>query len=68
MISAVDNNRQEELTSVYAAVHYAILNQRLAQHQGIQQSTLFSFQAFFSMTPVIRCTWSIVEWLFLNPN
>jgi hypothetical protein len=68
MISAVDNNGQGEMTSVYVAVHYAILYQRLAQRQGIQQSTHFYFQAFFSMTSVIRRTWSIVEWLFLNPN
>jgi hypothetical protein len=66
MISAVDNNGQEELTSVYVAVHYAILYQRLAQRQGIQQSTLFYFQAFFQWH--IRCTWSIVELLFLNSN
>jgi hypothetical protein len=46
MIPVVDNNGQEELTSVYVAVHYAILYQRLAQHQGIQQSTHFYFQAF----------------------
>jgi hypothetical protein len=47
MIPVVDNNGKEELTSVYIAVHYAILYQRLAQRQGIQQSTLFCFQAFF---------------------
>jgi hypothetical protein len=47
MIPVVDNNGQEELTSVYVAVHYVILYQRLAQRQGIQQSTLFYFQAFF---------------------
>jgi hypothetical protein len=43
----VDNNGQEEFTSVYVEVHYAILYQRLAQRQGIQQSTLFYFKAFF---------------------
>jgi hypothetical protein len=47
MIPVVDNNGQEELTSVYVGVPYAILYQRLAQRQGIQQSTLFYFQAFF---------------------
>jgi hypothetical protein len=47
MIRVVNNNGQEELTSVYVAVHYAILFQRLMQRQGIQQSTLFYFQAFF---------------------
>jgi hypothetical protein len=47
MIPVVDNNGQEELISVYVAAHYAIVYQRLAQRQGIQQSAHFYFQAFF---------------------
>jgi hypothetical protein len=47
MIPLVENNGQEELTSVYVAANHAILYQRLAQRQGIQQSALFYFQAFF---------------------
>jgi hypothetical protein len=47
MNPVVGNIGQEELTSIYVAVHYAILYQRLAQRQGIQQSTLFYFQAIF---------------------
>jgi hypothetical protein len=47
MIPVVDNNGQEDLTSVYVAVYFAILYQRLAQCQEIQQSALFYFQAFF---------------------
>jgi hypothetical protein len=48
MIPVVDNNGQEELTSVYVTVHYAILYQRLAECQGIRQRTLFYFQTFFN--------------------
>jgi hypothetical protein len=54
MNSAVDINGQEELISVYVAVHYAIFYQMLAQREGIQQSTLFYFQAFFSMTSLVN--------------
>jgi hypothetical protein len=34
------------LKSPFMRVHYAILYQRLAQRQGIEQSTLFYFHAF----------------------
>jgi hypothetical protein len=40
MIPVVDINGQEEFTSVYVVVPYAILYQRLAQRQGIQNTLL----------------------------
>jgi hypothetical protein len=52
MISVVDRNDREELTSVYEVGLYAILYRKLVQCQERQQSTRLCFQEFFQC-----CQW-----------
>jgi hypothetical protein len=59
MISVVDRNDREELTSVYEVGLYAILSRKLVQCQDSREHA-FVLKSFLTMS-VIRYTWFIVK-------